>query len=61
MHVQVLASGSAGNCALVRAGETHVLLDAGLTLPETERRLDQIRVAMRALDHIVLTHGHGDI
>ena len=60
MHLQVLSSGSRGNCALVRAGENHILLDAGLTLRETEARLDRIRVAPQRLEHIVLTHGHLD-
>ena len=60
MHVQVLASGSQGNSALVRAGDTHVLLDAGLPLPELEARLEDARVPISRIDHIVLTHGHLD-
>ncbi len=60
MHVQILASGSQGNCALVRSGATHVLLDAGLPLPELEARLDQARVPLARIDHIALTHGHLD-
>ena len=60
MHLQVLSSGSKGNCALVRAGENHILLDAGLTIRETEARMEEIRVAPQRIDHIVLTHGHLD-
>jgi phosphoribosyl 1,2-cyclic phosphodiesterase len=60
VHLQVLSSGSDGNAALVRAGETHLLLDAGLPLDELEERLAAARVAPRRLDHIALTHGHLD-
>ena len=60
MHVQVLASGSAGNSMLVRAGELHLLLDAGLPLDALEGRLRDARVATSRLDAIVLTHGHLD-
>lgn len=60
MHVQVLASGSRGNSLLVRAGELHLLLDAGLPLGELEERLDQARVSPDRLDAIALTHGHLD-
>ena len=60
MHVQTLASGSRGNSTLVRAGETHVLLDAGLPLRQLEARFEDARVPLRRIDHIVLTHGHAD-
>ena len=60
MHVQTLASGSRGNSTLVRAGEAHVLLDAGLPLGELEERFAEARVPLSRIDHIVLTHGHLD-
>lgn len=60
MHLQTLSSGSRGNATLVRAGETHVLVDAGLPLRELDARLAGARVAPAALDHLVLTHGHLD-
>ena len=60
MHIQILASGSKGNCALLRSGENHVLLDAGLSIREIEARLEQIRVSPGRIEHIVLTHGHLD-
>ncbi len=60
MHVQVLSSGSGGNALLVRAGEVHVLLDAGLPLDELHRRLEAARVRATRIDHICLTHGHLD-
>jgi phosphoribosyl 1,2-cyclic phosphodiesterase len=60
VRFQVLASGSAGNAILVRAGEITLLVDAGLPLDELERRLESARVAPHTLDAIALTHGHLD-
>jgi phosphoribosyl 1,2-cyclic phosphodiesterase len=60
MHLQILSSGSAGNAALIRAGETHLLIDAGLELDLLYARLDAARVAPRRIDRIALTHGHLD-
>ena len=39
MHIQTLSSGSKGNATLVRAGETHLLVDVGLTLRELDESL----------------------
>lgn len=60
MQVQVLGSGSKGNSTLVRAGELHLLVDAGLPLRELRPRLEQARVPFKGLEHIVLTHAHLD-
>lgn len=60
LEITVLASGSAGNAALVQAGETRILLDAGLSARRLEERLTQCGVAASSLDAIVLTHEHGD-
>ena len=55
-----LGSGSKGNATLVSDGETHVLVDCGFGLRETERRLAQFGLHPRQLDAILLTHEHGD-
>ena len=60
MRLQVLGSGSGGNCVLVRAGELNCLVDAGLPIDELERRLALAHVPHHRLDAIVLTHGHLD-
>ncbi len=60
MHLQILGSGSGGNSALVRAGETHLLLDAGLPIDVELERLERARVALSRIDHIALSHGHLD-
>lgn len=56
----ILGSGSAGNCALVRAGRTTVLVDAGFSGRETARRVAAAGLDVDRLDGILLTHEHSD-
>jgi phosphoribosyl 1,2-cyclic phosphodiesterase len=60
MRLQVLSSGSKGNATLLRAGEACVLVDAGLGPRNLKDRLDLAQLGPRALDHVVVTHGHLD-
>lgn len=60
MHLQVLSSGSKGNSALVRAGETHLLVDAGLPVTEQLERMTAAGCGLHRLHHVALTHGHLD-
>jgi len=56
----VLASGSSGNAALVATDSTRILVDAGLSMKETGRRLAAIGEDLAALDAILITHEHTD-
>jgi phosphoribosyl 1,2-cyclic phosphodiesterase len=60
MKLTVLGSGSTGNAVLIVAGETRVLIDAGLSARELMRRLAQVGEDASRLDGIVVTHEHGD-
>jgi len=60
MHIQVLSSGSEGNATLVRAGETNLIVDSGLTLAEMELRLGAVGLSASQIDHMIVTHGHLD-
>lgn len=60
MKVCVLASSSSGNCIFASSGTTRILIDAGLTLRETVRRLELIGESLDAIQGICLTHEHGD-
>ncbi|MCP3914959.1 MAG: MBL fold metallo-hydrolase [bacterium] len=60
MHCQVLSSGSAGNSLLLRAGDAHVLLDAGLPPREQRERLAEARIPFRGIEHLLITHAHLD-
>ena len=60
MRLQVLSSGSEGNAALVRGGETTLMVDAGLGRVELEARLEKARIPAAQIDHVLVTHGHLD-
>jgi phosphoribosyl 1,2-cyclic phosphodiesterase len=60
MRFCVLGSGSTGNAILVVAGETRVLVDAGMSARETIRRLALVGEDATRLDGIIITHEHGD-
>ena len=60
MRFCVLGSGSKGNATLVMGEERGVLIDAGFSGREVERRLAVIGVQPTALAAIVISHEHGD-
>ena len=60
MKFTVLGSGSTGNAVLIVAGETRVLVDAGLSAREIVRRLALVGEDAGSLDGIIITHEHGD-
>jgi phosphoribosyl 1,2-cyclic phosphodiesterase len=55
-----LASGSSGNCLVAEAAGTVVLVDCGLSLTETERRLARLGLEPSRVSAILVTHEHGD-
>ncbi len=57
---QVLASGSKGNCILVAADGTAVLVDMGLSGREMQRRLEHTPFAPQDIDAVIVTHEHRD-
>ena len=56
----MLASGSSGNTALLATGKTRVLVDAGLSMRETGKRLGAIGENLADIDAILITHEHSD-
>ena len=60
IEVCFLGSGSTGNCAVVRSGRTAVLLDAGLSVRETARRLATAGMSLDGVSGLLLTHEHSD-
>lgn len=56
----VLASGSKGNAVYVSDGNTSLLIDAGLSGKEIERRLASADLCPTSLDAILVTHEHSD-
>lgn len=60
MRFSVLGSGSKGNCTLVEAGPTRVLIDNGFSGKEILARLRSLAIAPETLTALVLTHEHDD-
>ena len=60
MKLTVLGSGSTGNAVLIVAGNTRVLVDAGLSAKEIVRRLAVVGEDAQQLDGVLVTHEHGD-
>jgi len=60
LSITVLGSGSSGNCAVVRTGNTCLLVDAGLSCRRIMQRLEMVGLKVSDLDGILLTHEHGD-
>jgi phosphoribosyl 1,2-cyclic phosphodiesterase len=56
----VLASGSSGNAAFIATNRTRILVDAGLSYKELERRLAAIDEKAENFDAILVTHEHAD-
>jgi phosphoribosyl 1,2-cyclic phosphodiesterase len=55
-----LASGSGGNCLVADADGSCVLIDCGLNLTDTERRLRRLGLEPADIDGMLITHEHGD-
>ena len=60
MRVCTIASGSSGNAALVSCGNTHVLLDAGISAKRITAGLKSLGIAPEALAAVLITHEHHD-
>jgi phosphoribosyl 1,2-cyclic phosphodiesterase len=60
MKLTVLGSGSTGNAVMIVAGNTRVLVDAGLSAKEIIRRLSLMGEDVQRIDGILVTHEHGD-
>ena len=60
MRVSILASGSGGNACVVESDGTRVLVDAGLSARELERRLVARAIEPESIRAIFVTHEHND-
>jgi phosphoribosyl 1,2-cyclic phosphodiesterase len=60
VEILILASGSSGNAALVRAGGVSVLVDAGVSALQLRKRLEAFGGSPDEVAAVLLTHEHGD-
>src|SRR5438045_7686834 len=56
----ILASSSEANCAVVTAGETRIVIDAGLTAKEFLSASGLTKEELKTVRGVLLTHGHTD-
>ncbi|HMR81522.1 MAG TPA: MBL fold metallo-hydrolase [Niabella sp.] len=59
-HLSSLNSGSNGNCYYIGNDEEAVLIDAGLSCRETEKRMYRLGLAIKKVKAIFISHEHGD-
>lgn len=60
MEISVIASGSNGNCCLVEDKDTAILIDAGKSGRELEKRMNSLGKSLENVDACVITHKHAD-
>lgn len=60
MKICVLASGSTGNSVYIEANKTRLLIDAGISAKQLEKRLSNIGVCINDINAICISHEHSD-
>jgi len=60
MEITVLASGSKGNATLVQIGNKSILIDAGISYLQLQKRLALHQINIKRIDAVLITHEHGD-
>jgi phosphoribosyl 1,2-cyclic phosphodiesterase len=60
LFIASLNSGSNGNCYYIGNGKEAVLIDAGISCRETERRMKQLGLALSTVKAIFVSHEHSD-
>ena len=60
LRAVVLGSGSGGNAVVVESGARRILIDAGFSCRELERRMKRVGVDPRSITDLLLTHEHED-
>lgn len=60
LFVSSLNSGSNGNCYYIGNDKEAVLIDAGISCRETERRLKRLELSIKRIKAIFITHEHAD-
>jgi phosphoribosyl 1,2-cyclic phosphodiesterase len=60
LHITSLNSGSNGNCYYIGDDKDAVLVDAGISCRETEKRLQRLGLSISSVRAIFVSHEHGD-
>ena len=60
MRIDVLASGSKGNCCIIRDGTTCIMIDCGTTKKYLFSSFEKVHVSKEEIDALLITHDHSD-
>ena len=60
LFISSLNSGSNGNCYYVGNEQEAVLIDAGISCRETEKRMQRLGLSLHRVKAIFISHEHGD-
>jgi phosphoribosyl 1,2-cyclic phosphodiesterase len=60
LFISALASGSNGNCYYVGNGTEAVLIDAGISCREVEKRMARLKLPMQNIKALFISHEHTD-
>lgn len=60
LFVSSLNSGSNGNCYYIANQDEAVLIDAGISCRETEKRMKRLELSMKKVKAIFISHEHSD-
>ncbi len=60
LFVTALNSGSNGNCFYIGNKQEAVLIDAGISCRETERRMERLGLSMKKVKALFISHEHND-
>jgi phosphoribosyl 1,2-cyclic phosphodiesterase len=60
LKIQTLSSGSKGNITFIGSDTVNILVDIGLSLPQTLKRLQAANIDPKSIGAILVTHEHSD-
>lgn len=60
MYFRIIASGSKGNCTIIRYKNTVILIDMGITLMLLNENLELEGLNIKDINGVLFTHDHGD-
>lgn len=60
MKIQILASGSKGNCTLIESKNTKILIDVGINYSRIKKTLDELNIDINTINGIIISHTHSD-
>ena len=60
LQVHVVASGSKGNCTIIRSSHSAVIIDAGISCRRITNALQDLEIPKHIVEGIVITHEHSD-